>query len=112
MPIALSNIKKVKENRSLSMTATVTLSGTYPTNGDPLDLSSYNPLVSGRQPDEVDVQGKAGFVYQYDGVNKKLITYVNTAGGANTALGEHTNATYVAGILADPIRLKAQWLAG
>ena len=110
MPVALSAIKKVKENRSFSMTATVTLSGTYPALGEPLDLSSYMPLASARQPDKVSVDGKAGFVYQYDPVNKKLLVYTNTAGGANAALGEHTAITYVVGVSGDSISLKAEWL--
>lgn len=110
MPVALSSIKKVKENRSLQMLATVTLSGTYPTNGDPLDLSSYNPL-SIRQPDIVQIQGKAGFIYQYDAANKKIFVYTNTAGGANAALGEHTNATYAVGVSGDIITLIAIWLS-
>lgn len=110
MPIALSNIKRAKENRTFNMTATVTLSGTYPTNGEPIDLAGYMPLASARQPDKVSVDGKAGFVYQYDPTNKKLLVYTNTAGGANAALGEHTNATYVAGVSGDTISLQAEWL--
>lgn len=77
----------------------LTLSGTYPTLGDPVDFVGLAPLA--KQPKYVQIMSKAGFVYQYDLANKKLITYCNTAGGANAALGEHTNATYVAGILAE-----------
>ncbi len=111
MPVAVSAIKKIKENRSFSVVATLVFSGTYPTNGEPLDISSYYPYVSARQPDVVQVQGKAGFVYSYDPVNKKIFVYTNTAGGANSALGEHTNAAYVAGVTGDTITLFAMWLS-
>lgn len=79
----------------------LTPSGTYPTGGDPVDFAGFAPL--GRQPKAVIIFGKAGFVYQYDLANKKMFVYCNTAGGANNALGEHTNAAYVAGVTGDVI---------
>lgn len=111
MPVALSNIKRGRSGRQFKLTVTITLSGTYPTGGDPLDFASYYPFGSAKQPDSVQVNGKAGFVYQYDLANKKLLVYTNTAGGANAALGEHTNATYVAGVSGDSITAEVIWLA-
>lgn len=79
----------------------LTPSGNYATNGDPLDFGPLGPLT--KQPINVDVRGISGFVYAYDLVNKKLKVFCNTAGGANSALGEHTAAALVAGVLADTI---------
>lgn len=111
MPIAISNVKRGRAGRAFKLACTLTLSGTYPTGGDPVDFSSYIPHASAKQPDNVDVNGKAGFVYQYDYVNKKLFTRVNDAGGANAPMGEHTNATYVAGVSGDTITAFVTWLA-
>jgi len=109
MPIAVTILKKGTDGRSRSILGTLALTGTYPTLGDPLDFGPHDRLQ--KQPDLVRVFSKAGFVYQYDHENKKLLSYANTAGGANAPLGEHTNATYVAGILADVPRFEATWFA-
>jgi hypothetical protein len=109
MPVAITVLKKGGDGRSRSILGTLALSGTYPTNGDPVDFGPLDRIQ--RQPDIVEVVGKAGFVYQYDVENKKLFVYCNTAGGANGALGEHTNATYVAGVSGDTVRFEAIWFA-
>ena len=81
----------------------VTVTGNYVALGDPLDLSPLYRYGGIQQLRHVIFFGKAGFVYQWDAVNKKFMVFVNTAGGVNTALGEHTAVAYVAGILADEI---------
>lgn len=88
---------------------TIALSGTYPALGEPWSLQSLPRMFTGRKPDSVVVTGKAGFVYQYDIANEKLIVYSNTAGGANAPLGEHTAATYAAGVSGDVISFTARW---
>jgi hypothetical protein len=109
MPLALSVVKRKSDGQGLSITGRLTASGTYPTGGDDLDLSKVAGITN-RRPDIVIIVGKAGFIYQYDHANKKMFVYVNTAGGANAALGEHTNIAYVAGITGDDIRFIAFWL--
>lgn len=111
MPVAVTVVRRGRAGRSFKVMGTLALSGTYPTGGEPLDFYPYFPFASARQPDKVNVDGKAGFIYQYDPVNKKLLTYTNTAGGANAALGEHTAATYVAGVSGDSITFSAEWFA-
>lgn len=111
MTLAISNIKKVKDGKTFELTATVALSGSYPALGEPLDLSGYNPFVSTRQPDIVNAVGKAGFQYQYDHANKKLMVRVNDAGGVNAPMGEHTAAAYAAGVSGDTIIIRATWLS-
>jgi len=87
----------------------VVASGSYATGGDTLDFGTLIGYTN-RQPSSVSISGKAGFVYQYDLANKKMLVYCNTAGGANSALGEHTAAGYVAGVTGDTIIAIALWL--
>ena len=109
MPLAVSNLKRKSDGQGIQATGVITPSGTYPTGGDDLDLAKVVGFTN-RRPDLVLITGKAGFVYQYDHANKKMFVYCNTAGGANAALGEHTNAGYVAGVTGDDIRFFAIWL--
>lgn len=91
----------------IAIFGTLTPSGTYPAaNGDPIDFGVIAGF-SNKQPLFVEICGKAGFVYTYDYVNKSLRVWVNTAGGANAALGEHTNVGYVAGVTGDIITFVA-----
>lgn len=108
MALALSGVKRFKFGAGLIVVGTITPSGDYETGGNALDLSKVAGLTN-RQPDVVLVGGIAGFIYQYDKANKKLLVYTNTAGGENNALGEHTAATYVAGVSGDTINFVALW---
>lgn len=109
MPLAITVTRSARDAAGWRVFGTIVPSGTYPTLGDPFDLKPLPRWFSNRKPDVVDINGVSGFIYTYDLVNEKLRVFVNTAGGANTALGEHTNATYVAGILADIITFEATW---
>lgn len=91
------------------VSGTLALSGTYPTGGEPWSLQSYPRHFTARKPDFVEVIGKSGFIYQYDGENEKLLVYANVAGGPNASLGEHTAATYAAGVSGDVIRFNGRW---
>jgi len=50
----------------------LTASGSYATGGDTLDFA---PLMgyTNKQPTWVDIQGLAGFIYEYDKANKKVL---------------------------------------
>lgn len=102
-------LRRSKVGSPLTAAFSIVASGTYPTGGDTLDFGLLVGYTN-RQPSVVQIQGIAGFIYQYDSVNKKMLVYCNTAGGANAALGEHTNVAYVAGILADTIRAECIWI--
>lgn len=110
MALAVSNIKKRQVAGMFVATFDVTPSGNYVAGGEVLapTLESIHPL--GRAPDDVEVNGKAGFVFMYDHAAKKLLAFVNTAGGVNAALGEHTAVAYVAGITGVAHRGLAIWL--
>lgn len=115
MPMAISNVEKYRDGRTWRVRANLTFSGTYPTGGETLSFASFGVpqgLSASRKPWSVIVDGKAGFKYSYaEGTGRddgKVIVYTNTAGGANSALGEHTNATYVAGVSGDVVTVTAE----
>lgn len=108
MALVATKIKSIG-TKPIIVTASIVASGSYATGGDALDFAPLAGLTT-KQPDFVQVEGIAGFVYQYDGVAKKLLVYSNTAGGANAPLGEHTAATYAAGVSGDTIKALATWL--
>ncbi len=110
MALDVTLIKKRQVAGMLIAAFTVTPSGSYVTNGEVLAPTLESMHFQGKAPDSVFVDGKAGFVFQYDHVAKKLLTYCNTAGGANGALGEHTAAAYVAGITGVAHKGLALWL--
>lgn len=110
MALAVSGVKKRQIAGALIVAFEVTPSGNYATNGEVLAPTLESMHFQGKSPDFVTVYGKAGFVFQYDHVNKKLLTYTNTAGAANAALGEHTAVAYVAGITGVAHKGVAIWL--
>jgi hypothetical protein len=109
MALTAAVLKKTSSGGAITALFSIVASGSYATGGDPLDFA---PLVgyTNRQPSFVDINGKAGFEYKYDLANKKMFVYCNTAGGANAALGEHTAATYAAGVSGDTIVAMAIWI--
>lgn len=98
MALAVSGIKRRQVQGLLFAAFEVTPSGSYATGGEVLAPTAESMHFQGRSPDFLEVYGKAGFVFQYNHATGKLMTFCNTAGGANGALGEHTAASYVAGI--------------
>lgn len=94
---------------TFEMYGSIIASGSYPTNGDPLDFRGIIGYTD-KDPFWVNAIGKAGFIYQYDYLNRKMFVYCNTAGGVNAPLGEHTNAAYAAGVTGDTIVFQAVFL--
>lgn len=91
---------------TIEIFGTLAASGSYATGGDAIDFTNLGSILRAKDPLFVEVQGIAGFVYQYNRVTKKLLVYCNTAGGANAPLGEHTAAAYAAGVTGDTIRAR------
>ncbi len=110
MALAATRLTRVKNGTTIRASFSIVASGNYATGGDALD---FGPLIgfTNRQPKTVRIAGKAGFEYDYDYVNKKMLVYCNTAGGANAALGEHTAVAYVAGVTGDTIQADCEWNA-
>jgi len=119
MAVVVTGVALWDDGKVLHGVASLVLSGTYPLPpGEPFDFK-VGPFTRGagklgfdripytqQQPLRVDVNGVSGFVYTYDSVAKTFRVWVNTAGGVNAPLGEHTNVAYVAGVLADIITCK------
>jgi hypothetical protein len=110
MSLAVANIKKRQTGGVFFAAFEVTPSGNYVTGGEVLSPTLESMHHGGKSPDFVKVDGKAGFVFQYDHANKKLLTYCNTAGASNSALGEHTAVAYVSGITGVAHKGVAVWL--
>jgi len=70
---------------------TLTFSGTYPTNGDPIDLTKFFAPM-GVIRTVIPLGAPAGFGFKYDVTNKKLLVYVATA--VTPAAAEHAAAAY------------------
>lgn len=83
--------------------ATLVFTGSYAALGDPLDFGAVFGMLTTKQPKRALIHGKAGFIYTYDLVNKKVMVFCNTAGGANLPLVEHTAIAYVAGVTGDVV---------
>lgn len=109
MAVALSLLKRTKAGPMLDAQVQLTFSGTYPTGGEAVDFASVVGFTN-RPPSAVNVTGKAGFVYQYDRANKKVLVLVNTAGGVNLRLDEHTAVAYVAGVTGDTVIADLGWV--
>jgi hypothetical protein len=106
LEIAQATTQKWYDGQRVHVVTTITPSGNYATGGDTLSLALAE-IPARTPPIFASIVGKAGFVYQYvkgTGPNDgKVMVRVNTAGGANEPLGEHTAAAYAAGVLADVI---------
>jgi hypothetical protein len=106
MAAAVTITKQRDFGQGMFVFGTIVFSGNYPTGGEAMDLTTLGAKTT-KQPDFVDISGKAGFVYSYDFANKKVMVFCNTAGGANGALGEHTAAAYAAGVSGDTVNFMA-----
>lgn len=108
MAAVLTVLKRTKLGASLDALVQVTLSGSYPALGEPIDWDAAVGFTN-RSPSFVVIVGNAGFVYQWDFANQKLRVRVNDAGGANAPMGEHTTAAYAGGVSADTIIASIFW---
>lgn len=119
MALAGTVLRRNKLGQGLRCEVQITASGNYVSGGDALSLASLCGYTN-RLPTFVNIVGKAGFVYSWAGngpesnrtsANQKMLVFVNTAGGVNTALGEHTAIAYVAGVTGDTIVAEV-WFMG
>lgn len=92
------------DGKRLHIVGTLTASGNYATGGDAVDFQAVITDVRGirSQPSWVEIRGKAGYVYEYDYTNKKVMARQEAA-AANPA-DELSAAAYPAGVTGDTIR--------
>ena len=96
-------VSRTKKGRQVEAVVDVAISGNYATDGDVIDFEPVVGYVS-RQPTQVSLGHKAGFVLTYDIPNKKMLVYVATTTGTNTPLQQHTAVAYVAGLTGTSVR--------
>lgn len=95
---AISDTRVTIEGKNRRIRATLTASGTYTTGGD--DLPAFSSWGFKRNIDYViiiDAVNADGIVYKYDRANHEILAYWDKATAANSALGEVTNGTSLAG---------------
>lgn len=111
MPIAVTTTDSWHDTKRLHVVGTLVFSGTYPTGGDTLNFQSVKGVLSSLPPVWCDVQGQAGFKYEFATgttiANGKVLVRVEAAVGTNTPLAEHTNVAYVAGVTGDTVDFHA-----
>lgn len=102
MAIALAVLKRAKSPRGLHAVVQLTFSGNYAAGGEVVDF----PLVVGYtslQPDAVEIDGKAGYKYEYDKATKKVLVRDHPAfvitGGQGAASALQINPDSNAGVL-------------
>ena len=77
------------------ITGSLAFDSSYPTNGEPMDLSKQIPT----DIHMVIIEPSAGYILQYDYTNKKVKAYWNDYNaGADAALIEVTNTTDLSGL--------------
>lgn len=102
MAAALTIASKSAQGRTVSVLGTIALSGNYATGGDALPLSAFGAGTT-KAPHIVKIHGKAGFVYEYDAANGKLLVREGAVG----PLTELAAGAYPAGATGDSIRVEA-----
>lgn len=110
MAVALTKKALLAGGPEARLYFTLVFSGTYPTGGETLNFAALGPTGKAA-PLDVKITGIAGFVYTHQGpaagthdaTNGRVQVYCNTAGASNAPLGEHTAATYAAGVSGDTV---------
>lgn len=108
LAVTISNTDVAQD--SFYVRGTIVASGSYATGGDTLSFASLG-IPASVAPRDVFIHGIAGFVYSFSRgstlANSLMLVHCNTAGGANAPLGEHTAASYAAGVSGDTITFLA-----
>lgn len=102
-PVGLSS-----DHRTVIFIGTLAITGNYAAGGMAADFQALCAgITTSKQPVHVAIQGIAGYVYEYDYTNKKIIIRAQTNAAAEDApLGELTVAALPAGVTGDTIRAR------
>lgn len=101
MAVAAAITKKVSVPGAVLAVGTFTASSSYSTGGD--SISWANAAGTTKAPLFVVASGKAGYVYEYDLANAKLMTFYGNYDAADGPLIEIPASTYPAGVSGDTI---------
>jgi len=105
MAVALTVVDQHADNKGrITTIATVVFTGSYPAGGEVFDWDAIVP--GGQQPIWVELQGNAGYSYEYEYATMKIMV---KQAGAVISLPEAPipTATYPAAVLADVVRALA-----
>lgn len=93
MALTATLVKRTKSIQGLVGIFTITASGSYATGGNSLDFAPKIGYTN-RQPRSVVVSGIAGYIYEYDLANKKLIVRQGAVAGSIAATFAGTPHTH------------------
>lgn len=103
MAVALTQNDKWHDSKRVHYIGTLVFSGSYPAGGEALNLATA--LSTPSAPLSVQILGQAGYVYQWDRTNNKVM--VRQSAAAANPLGELPAAGYPGGVTGDVVRLYA-----
>lgn len=107
MAIAVSFRDIWSDGRRIHAIGSVVFSGNYAAGGEVVDVKAAAANAQGQrwmansQPDIMMLQGKAGYHYEYDRANRKII--IRQSAGAGAVEAELAAAAYPAGVTGDTI---------
>ena len=103
MAVTLTQNDKWHDTKRVHYIGTLVFSGSYAAGGEALNLALALGVPSA--PLNVIIQGQAGYIYQWDRTNNKVMVRQGTA--TAIPLGEIPTAAYPAGVTSDVVRLYA-----
>jgi len=104
---AFTNIIESQGFRNFVVEADMALSGDYVTGGVDVFTGVQGLMVPTTKPfQHVNVKGKAGYIYEYDYPNKKLLIRQEGAAGAPSV--ELSAAVLPGGVTGDSIRVRLE----
>ncbi len=104
MALAVAVTNRVKMQNAVMVVGRITASGSYATGGDALALTTLSGLL--RSPIKVEIEGKAGYKYEWDSTNAKMLTRYGGA-AVSQPMAEIPAAAYPAGVTGDVITFTA-----
>lgn len=114
MAVAVAFTDVWSDGRRIHAIGTLIFSGNYVNNGDAVDIKGakgaidHQKWLSRLDPTYVEINGKAGYFYEYDKVNKKII--VRQGDNTNAAAAPFIQlaaAAYPAGVTGDTVTFYA-----
>ncbi len=106
--VTVASAKPESSGRVKEVTVPIVFTGTYASGGDTLDLTEIAKIArcAGRKPYRWTVKGRAA-VYEFEPgttvANGLIHAMMNSAGGTNGVLTEHSNVSVVSGVANDTI---------
>jgi len=101
MALTVTVNRKSSDLKEIRLYCRITASGSY-ASPDPLDFRGL-PGWTAKDPVQVEITGKAGYIYKYDYANRGMRAFIPTAVSGNSPFAEHSVAAYNAALSGDVI---------